>query len=204
MAIYTTANSLNLPTQIMLINKNSNVDYDYGPYESTKTLEEIKNIIGATLQVGKTIGIVGTDGKVTEYWAQPNDSGVLEFVQKQKQVDAYTKTEVDKKIDALGSVFNFKGQVADMTALNAITKPSVGDVYHVLKTDSGTDAEYVYVSGVEGGTAAHWEELGTTLDLSGYATKTAVDASIADINDKMIEAIDSSELTTWLDANAGN
>lgn len=37
-----------------------------------------------------------------------------------------------------------------------------------------------------------------------YATKTAVDASIGEINDKMIEAIDSSELTTWLDANADN
>lgn len=95
MAIYTTANSLNLPTQIMLINKNSNVDYDYGPYESTKTLEEIKNIIGATLQVGKTIGIVGTDGKVTEYWAQPNDSGVLEFVQKQAEVDVIPDASIE-------------------------------------------------------------------------------------------------------------
>lgn len=201
MAKYTTDTTYNLAQQIKFSNKVSNVDYFYGPYDS---IADANTAIEESLRMaGKTVGII-TNGKVEEYWYQPNDSGVLEFVQKQKQVDAYTKTEVDEKIDALGSVFNFKGQVADMAALNAIDKPSVGDVYHVLTTNSGADAEYVYVSGVEGGTAAHWEELGTTLDLSGYATKTAVDASIADINDKMIEAIDSSELTTWLDSNADN
>lgn len=201
MASYTTKDSFNLVSQVMIQGSSANVDYLYGPYETTAAaLEKISTL---QRQAGKTVGII-ENGKVVEYWLQPNDSGVLEFVQKQKQADAYTKAEVDEKIDALGSVFNFKGQVADMAALNAIDKPSVGDVYHVLTTDSGADAEYVYVSGVEGGTAAHWEELGTTLDLSGYATKTAVDASIADINDKMIEAIDSSELTTWLDSNADN
>lgn len=79
----------------------------------------------------------------------------------------------------LGTVFNYKGTKADMAALNAVTGMVAGDVWNVTAGANGSSAEYVY-----NGTA--WEELGTTIDLSGYATKVATSAKdqvlIADAN----------------------
>lgn len=129
--------------------------------------------------------------------------------------DAYTKTEVDKaisdKVGGLGAVFSFKGEVADMTALQAITDPKPGDVYHVLNNGTGTHAEYVWVATQDGGEAAHWEELGTTVDLSGYLTSadaastyatktelaakfTATDGTFAGTAAKATKAADSDKL----------
>ena len=73
-------------------------------------------------------------------------------------------------VAGLGTVFNYKGTKADMTALNAVTGMKAGDVWNVTTGANGTSAEYVY-----NGTA--WEELGTTIDLSGYATKVATTAN---------------------------
>lgn len=97
--------------------------------------------------------------------------------------DAYTKQEVDdaitNKVSALGAVFIFKGQVADMTALKAIVDPKPGDVYHVVTGEKGTHAEYVWVAAQTGGEEAHWEELGTTVDLSGYLTTKVAESTYA-------------------------
>lgn len=97
--------------------------------------------------------------------------------------DAYTKQEVDdaitNKVSALGAVFIFKGQVADMAALKAIVDPKPGDVYHVVTGEKGTHAEYVWVAAQTGGEEAHWEELGTTVDLSGYLTTEVAESTYA-------------------------
>ena len=79
----------------------------------------------------------------------------------------YTKSEIDtkvsnveNKITALGSVLNFKGTKATKSDLPA-SGSSTGDVWHVTEKS----AEYVW-------TGSAWEELGSTIDLSGYALKS--------------------------------
>ena len=78
--------------------------------------------------------------------------------------DAYTKKEVEDKISALGSVFSFKGTVANVAALPGADNKT-GDVWHVTETS----AEYVW-------DGSEWEELGSTVDLSSYATQAYVNA----------------------------
>ena len=84
MAKYTTDTTYNLAQQIKFSNKVSNVDYFYGPYES---IDDANIAIEESLRMaGKTVGII-TNGKVEEYWYQPNASGTLEFVKKQADID---------------------------------------------------------------------------------------------------------------------
>lgn len=74
-------------------------------------------------------------------------------------VNAYTDTkvsEVSAKITALGSVMNYKGTKATKADLPT-TGDTTGDVWHVT-ADSG---EYAW-DGTE------WQELGSTIDMSGY------------------------------------
>ena len=76
---------------------------------------------------------------------------------------SFVKEATDDIKTELGSVFKFKGVVADMAALEAITDPSNGDVYQVTNAGTGkTNAEYVWNN-------TAWIELGTEVDLSGYA-----------------------------------
>lgn len=68
----------------------------------------------------------------------------------------------DIKAD-LASAFKFKGIVANIAELEAIENPSNGDVYQVTNPGTGkTNAEYAF----DGNS---WIELGTEVDLSGYA-----------------------------------
>lgn len=77
--------------------------------------------------------------------------------------DAATKSYVDGLISGLGSVLNYKGTVASTSALptSGMTK---GDVYIVTADNS----EWVWTSDSATGTASDYEELGPTIDLSGY------------------------------------
>lgn len=84
-----------------------------------------------------------------------------------------TKTALEDKIkEQVASVFRFKGTVSDLTTLEAVENPVIGDVYHV----TANHTEYVYAT-VDGSETASWEELGS----SGlYALKTDLDAEIAE------------------------
>lgn len=91
--------------------------------------------------------------------------------------DRYTKSAAEAMVDgkintAIASIHDFKGQVTDMAALAAVQNPKKGDVYNVVTAANGTSAEYYW-----NGTA--WEEFGTTIDMSGYALKSAVATDIA-------------------------
>lgn len=77
--------------------------------------------------------------------------------------------------DDITAVFKFKGTVADKASLP--TGAAVGDVYHVIDTHS----EYVWVDANESDAThpeAHWEELGVTVSLAGYATETYVNNAL--------------------------
>ena len=77
---------------------------------------------------------------------------------------AFVKAACDAISASLAGAFNFKGIVANLTELEAIENPSNGDVYQVTNPGTGkTNAEYVYDS------TNSWIELGTVIDLSGYA-----------------------------------
>ena len=76
---------------------------------------------------------------------------------------AFVKTACDAISASLAAALKFKGIVANLTELEAIVDPANGDVYQVTNPGTGkTNAEYAY-----NGTA--WVELGTEVDLSGYA-----------------------------------
>ena len=78
-----------------------------------------------------------------------------------------------KKAD-LTTVFKYKGTVATPEALPQTAGVQVGDVYQVTRGPQGTSCEYVCVDNTTPGSFT-WEELGTTVDLSAYATTAYVD-----------------------------
>lgn len=76
---------------------------------------------------------------------------------------AFVKAACDAISASLAAALKFKGIVANLTELEAIVNPANGDVYQVTNPGIGkTNAEYAY-----DGTS--WVELGTEVDLSGYA-----------------------------------
>lgn len=81
-----------------------------------------------------------------------------------------------KKAD-LTTVFSFKGTVATVDALPQTEGVRVGDVYHVTTTPTGASAEYVCTDNTTPGSFV-WEELGTDLDLSAYATTAYVEEKL--------------------------
>lgn len=87
----------------------------------------------------------------------------------------YTKTQTDSEIsnaiDSLGAVFNIKGSVATVSALPS-TGNTVGDVYYVQNESAG----YVWINDND---TLRWEQLGMTVDLTNYYTKTETDAQIS-------------------------
>lgn len=79
--------------------------------------------------------------------------------------DAYTKTEIDGK---LASAMHYKGTKATVAEVQALTGMQAGDVWHVTADGS----EWAY-------NGSSWEELGTVIDLSAYATQTWVTNNFA-------------------------
>lgn len=92
-------------------------------------------------------------------------------VQLDQLYDIYDASAVHELADlGLEGYLKFKGAVANMTALNAITGAAVGDVYHVVDIDS----EYIWV----GGDDAHWEEFGSKLMIDHIHTIPSLSGSI--------------------------
>lgn len=88
--------------------------------------------------------------------------------------DYYTATETDAAIsdaiDGLGTIFNLLGSVATVQDLPS-TGNTVGDVWYVQNQNSG----YIWIN--DDGTL-RWEQLGATIDLTNYYTKSEVNALI--------------------------
>ncbi len=112
------------------------------------------------------------------------------------QATTYTKTEVDKKVaEAVGSVYKMKGSVDDVAALTALTGVVIGDVYNVVAAGTLNEeafeagSNFVAIRDGAGTQTGMWDKLGGTIDLSAYATKTAV---TSEINTK-IETLDKAD-----------
>lgn len=82
-----------------------------------------------------------------------------------------------KKAD-LTTVFRYKGTVATPEALPQTAGVEVGDVYQVAQGPQGSACEYVCVDNTTPGSFT-WEELGTTIDLSAYATTAYVEDKLS-------------------------
>lgn len=82
-----------------------------------------------------------------------------------------------KKSD-ITTVFRYKGTVATVADLPQTTGVQVGDVYQVTAgSGQGSASEYVCVDNTTPGSFV-WEELGTTIDLSAYATTAYVEEKL--------------------------
>lgn len=68
------------------------------------------------------------------------------------------------------ALYHFKGNVADLEALQAIENPHEGDVYNI--GDTGINAAWVIGDNGEG----YWDEFGGPVDLSDYMLKEEIDA----------------------------
>lgn len=75
---------------------------------------------------------------------------------------------LESLLASTAGAFHFKGTKATIADLEATQNPGEGDVYQV-----GT-SEYVW-------TGSAWIELGPTVDLSSYATTSALNTAIADL-----------------------
>lgn len=101
------------------------------------------------------------------------------------QATTYTKEEVDKKVDSLGSVYKTKGSVDDVSALTALTGVVIGDVYNVVAAGTldgeafEAGSNFVAIKAGAGNQTEMWDKLGGTIDLSAYATKTTVTSEIS-------------------------
>ena len=88
---------------------------------------------------------------------------------------AYVHTAIEDLKEQIGSPLHFRGVVETEEDLHNIENPQIGDVYQVTHAQSGNNAEFAY-------TETGWIELGTIIDLTGYATiedvTTAVDTGV--------------------------
>lgn len=101
------------------------------------------------------------------------------------QATTYTKIEVDNKVaSAVGSVYKMKGSVDDAAALTALTGVVIGDTYNVIAAGTlngeafEAGSNFVAIKDGAGTQTGIWDKLGGTIDLSAYATKTAVTSEI--------------------------
>lgn len=112
------------------------------------------------------------------------------------QATTYTKIEVDNKVaSAVGSVYKMKGSVDDAAALTALTEVVIGDTYNVIAAGTlngeafEAGSNFVAIRDGAGTQTGMWDKLGGTIDLSAYATKTAVTSEI----DTKIETLDKAD-----------
>lgn len=80
--------------------------------------------------------------------------------------DAVNKKQLDDAIAGIGTVFNYKGSKATVSQLPT-TGNTVGDVWYVEDESVG----YIWLTDTEH-PAGKWEQLGPTIDLSGYLQKS--------------------------------
>lgn len=121
-----------------------------------------------TAEKDKLAGIAeGAEANVQSDWnATSGDAAILNkptTLAGYGITDAMTATAIQQAIDtAVSSVFTYKGTKATVAALPS-TGNATGDIWHV----TANNGEYVW-----NGTA--WEELGSTVDLSGYLQSVTI------------------------------
>lgn len=146
---------------------------------------ELKGLISdnATAIEGLDARVEDTEGRLDAI--ENADTGIL------ASAKSYTDETVEDAVEAvkasLASALTYKGQKNTESDLPTEGN-ACGDVWTVLTVANGTGAEFVWVvDDVDAGTG-HWEELGTAVDMEGYATKEAVSSDIATAKSEAIAA----------------
>lgn len=128
----------------------ASLDAKYGPYASKAAANAALGENGDdVITAGLTVGITQSDGSVKEFWYQPNQSNVLELVEKQvapvsdavlyteQELSASQKSQARSNIGAGTS--NFSGNYDDLT--NKPTIPTVPTISTDIDSDATSDTK---------------------------------------------------------------
>lgn len=169
--------------------------------QETTSVEEVRKegsaqVIAATAQakeakkqadLAKEYANEAATGQVLADWNEISPASKA-FIK--NKPDIYTKTEIDSKISA---VFIYKGTVQSKSDLPS--QAQIGWTYNI-KTNG---ANFTW-------DGSAWDELGTTVDLTPYATISSVNASLANKLDVSVfdseKSILQSSIATKLDASS--
>lgn len=92
------------------------------------------------------------------------------------ELDGYATEEDITRLEGLiNGVYHFRGTVQDLTELQAVQNPAIGDVYNI--GDTGMNAAW---------TGEAWDEFGTIVDLSDYLTAAEVQAIALDTVNRIL------------------
>lgn len=157
--------------------------------EISLNLSDVASASAVTTKLAKKLNIgVSSDAAGTQsYYGLKKDITAVKATAEAAapRATTYTKEEVDNKVaSAVGSVYKMKGSVDDVAALTALTGVVIGDVYNVVAAGTLNEeafeagSNFVAIKAGAGTQTGMWDKLGGTIDLSAYATKTAVTSEI--------------------------
>lgn len=145
--------------------------------EKTVALEDIVTNTALATELAKYLKLDGTSIMTGTLNLGNNSIGnVADAVQPN---DAVTLKQVNQLIAALGTVLRYKGSKPTYEELPKEAN-SIGDVWTVVELDN---AEYVWVLNKGQG---EWQELGKTIDLSGYFEKANIVQETGNGTDKVM------------------
>ena len=86
----------------------------------------------------------------------------------------------DTFISKLGiaKVYNYKGTLANLDALKQVASAEIGDVYNIESDNKNYACKKKVTAATGNSYTTYWEEIGTAVQLEGYATKAYVDTEI--------------------------
>lgn len=104
-------------------------------------------------------------------------AAIKDLASKDDIANMATKDDIEAIEGRLTGVYHFKGNVADLDALEAIENPEEGDVYNIGST--GINAGWVVDENHENG--GYWDQFGMTVDFDNIQTMTTeeIDALFA-------------------------
>ena len=103
--------------------------------------------------------------KTADFADVVREAALANLATKAELEDYATDADLASLRGEVTGVYHFRGNVADLEALQAIENPAEGDVYNI--TDTGMNAAW---------NGEMWDEFGTTVDLSDYMLREDVDA----------------------------
>lgn len=103
--------------------------------------------------------------KTADFADVVREAALANLATKAELEDYATDADLASLRGEVTGVYHFRGNVADLEALQAIENPAEGDVYNI--TDTGMNAAW---------NGEMWDEFGTTVDLSDYMLSEDVQA----------------------------
>ena len=128
----------------------------------------INDALDSKANVGEIPADVVVQSDLADYALKsdiPEGADLSGYATKAELADYATAQDLTDLANSVSGVYHFRGSVADLTALQAISNPAVGDVYNI--EDTGMNAAW---------TGTMWDEFGSIVDLSGYLTEEEVQA----------------------------